>query len=239
MLMSSFGNALSIHLGNMFIASENTKVVRIHKVYQDPNHIYIVTDFLDQGDLFQYLARRESPPEEWEVAQMIDLLTRVLLYCHQKDKPLGNLKPNNILFSSQPHSEPVQISDIGLPEVTKSFSANQDIIQFCAPELSETSKITSPGDIWALGVILYFIVSSEIKNVYESEVEVSQEAIDEVFGFQEEIWADYSSEIQDFIRSCLRLVPEDRNAAAGLLQHIWLQNYITRPAQQVDAGMGK
>jgi len=70
--------------------------------------------------------------------------------------------------------------------------------------------------VWSLGVLIYFVVTREIKNVYARETETTQETADGVFNFEEEEWKRTSETLRNFVKRCLRVYPVERPAVKEL-----------------------
>jgi calcium-dependent protein kinase len=76
------------------------------------------------------------------------------------------LRPENFLFATPDPDAPIKISDFGL----SCYIENQDSVitdacgsaYYIAPEIF-TRKYTKSADIWAVGVILYLLLSGEMK----------------------------------------------------------------------------
>jgi len=90
-----------------------------------------------------------------------------------------DLKPSNIIVSPDPNLETVKITDFGIAKMTEhemvegvdmkdhsSVTGSQTVLgalPYMAPEMILTQKqATLPADIWALGAILYHLVSGTL-----------------------------------------------------------------------------
>lgn len=118
-----FLESLQVSLENMFNLTEIVSVVQLHGVYQDENFIYIVSDYLDGGDLLEFVSHAKEQVNEAVIKDLVIKLLKIIVFVHQSQRAIGNLKPTNILFSTNPASEEekVKISDIGLKEVYSNF----------------------------------------------------------------------------------------------------------------------
>ena len=89
-------------------------VLKAIDVIQEPQHVYVVTDFLPQGTLAEYIEKKGTIPEEEALVIFKQLVEG---YDHIYDLKIyhRDLKPHNILFDV--NFQPV-LSDFGYCEIT-------------------------------------------------------------------------------------------------------------------------
>jgi serine/threonine protein kinase len=71
-------------------------IVRFIEEYKTNTHIYIVTELLSEGDLFDY-TRKKSFLEEYEASVIFKQLTEAILYLNEMGIIHRDLKPENIM----------------------------------------------------------------------------------------------------------------------------------------------
>lgn len=73
-------------------------ILGFHKVYDEDNCCYIVTEIMRGGDLFDRLNAKTFYPEN-EARDVCEVLFDVMKYCHDKRIAVHqDLKPENILL---------------------------------------------------------------------------------------------------------------------------------------------
>jgi WD40 repeat protein len=115
-------------------------------------------EFLDGGTLAEKLNHTPQPPRQ--AAATLEVLARAVHAVHQKQIVHRDLKPSNVLLTSD---GTVKISDFGLvlagdSEATRTPSGiTIGTPLYMSPEQAEgrASAVGPSTDIWALGVILY------------------------------------------------------------------------------------
>ena len=135
-------------------------LVTVYEVQQEGDLIYIVQEYIDGQNLTQWAA---AQPRSWEdiARRMIEIATAIG-YVHQQGFYHRDLKPGNILIDNEGHAH---VADFGLAvhedalRVLKGKAAGTP--QYMSPEQvrGETHWIDGRTDIWALGVILYELLS--------------------------------------------------------------------------------
>jgi serine/threonine protein kinase len=92
-----------------------------------------------------------------------------------------------------------------------------------APEIFKKSGHGKPVDVWALGVITYFLLCGYTPFDRDSSVEEMQAIMAGDYSFEPpEYWEDVSEKAKDFIRGCLTVDPEKRLTAKQCVNHPWL-----------------
>src|SRR5262249_52529722 len=119
---------------------------------------FIALEYFEGGSLAQKLQGKPQPPAE--AARFVETLARTMSHAHEKGIIHRDLKPANILLDSQgqPH-----VTDFGLAkrlEVPGGQTKSGAIVGtpgYMAPEQArgETKTISPVTDVFALGVILY------------------------------------------------------------------------------------
>ena len=117
-------------------------------------------DYVSGGNLASYVADN-WPLEEWRVVGFLDHLSRGLEAIHEAGLVHRDLKPENILMTPQLHPK---ISDFGVAYcgLGSRLTANRALvgtIQYLSPEYLEKGVVSAQGDVYALGVVAYELVT--------------------------------------------------------------------------------
>lgn len=92
------------------------------------------------------------------------------------------------------------------------------------PEIFKKAGHGKPVDVWAIGVITYFLLCGYTPFDRESQYEEMQAICNGDYKFAPaEYWAGVSDTAKEFVRACLTVDPTNRPTAAELLDHPWLK----------------
>ncbi|KAH6662996.1 kinase-like domain-containing protein [Halenospora varia] len=131
-------------------------VVGLKFAFQTPTDLYLVTDFMDGGELFWHL-QREGRFEEERTKFYVAELILALQHLHSHGIIYRDLKPENILLDANGH---IALSDFSLSKAnlvqdatTNSFCGTTE---YLAPEvLLDETGYSRMVDFWSLGVLMF------------------------------------------------------------------------------------
>ncbi|KAJ3318960.1 Protein kinase [Boothiomyces sp. JEL0866] len=143
-------------------------IIKIFKVIESPEDVYIVMAFAYGGDLGAHISKN-TYLTELEARRLFRQLISAVGFIHDSKVVHRDLKLENILLDEQGN---ILISDFGLG---KAFARDDSMQTFCgtpsyaAPELIQGNVYHgAKTDIWAMGVILFAMVAGELPFVAES-----------------------------------------------------------------------
>ena len=203
---------------------------------------FIAMEFVDGESLRQHLQDRDSFP--WKEA--VVLATQVceaLSYAHAHGIIHRDLKPENIILSGDPLSPKIVLIDFGLSKITdpqleelQKLTRTGDLIgsiNYLSPELCRGFKPDSRADVYALGVILYEMLTGKPPFQSDSPVGV-------VYKHSHETPAAFAgkstgipAEIQNVVFKCMAKNPDDRYQSAKELE-IDLQHLLKEEFNKIE-----
>jgi serine/threonine protein kinase len=202
---------------------------------------YIVSALCAGPDLGEWLAGRTGPAMPRNAARFIARLAEAVHYAHQKGILHRDLKPSNILL--EPLGPPAsdanlsrfqpRLSDFGLAKLLA--SGLQDTRSsllvgtplYMAPEqlLSETSDFPPATDVYALGVMLYELLTLKTPFEGATYVEVLDKLRSKPSPPVSQLNPDVPRDLATICAKCLEKDPADRYESAGELADD-LQRYV-------------
>ena len=132
-------------------------LVNIKFAFQDESKLYIVSDFMQGGDMFYHLHSEKNFTENKAKFYLIEIILG-LEYLHKNNMIYRDLKPENILMDSEGH---IKLTDFGLSKILKEEDDKAYTLcgtpQYLAPEVlkSKGSGYDKSVDWWSLGCFFY------------------------------------------------------------------------------------
>ncbi|KAF2884020.1 hypothetical protein ILUMI_22138 [Ignelater luminosus] len=132
-------------------------IVRLIDFLWDPKHIFIITEYCNEGDLSQFIRKKHKLAESL-VKTFMQQLALALKFLHGHGICHMDLKPQNILLISKP-SLKLKIADFGLSQIISSDNAEQSryagSLLYMAPEKLLNQQFDARVDLWSVGIIMY------------------------------------------------------------------------------------
>ncbi|CAF0915179.1 unnamed protein product [Adineta ricciae] len=133
----------------------NKHIVKYHETFTEQNHLYIVAEYCEDGNMEQYLnTQTEAMIEDEVIEWLIQILTAVN-YMHKSNMFHRNLKLKNLFLKSN-------IIKVGNFDITSISYPSIDVAStftefpyFLAPEVLNNNVFLATSDIWAIGCLLY------------------------------------------------------------------------------------
>jgi serine/threonine-protein kinase HSL1, negative regulator of Swe1 kinase len=127
------------------------------------NPSYLILEFVDQGDMFEFINERGRLPEEDAMYYFRQMMS-ALEYCHSLNICHRDLKPENILITKGGR---IKIADFGMAALhqteTHKLHTACGSPHYAAPELLKAKYYRGDkADIWSLGVILFAILAAQL-----------------------------------------------------------------------------
>ncbi|OWM65262.1 hypothetical protein CDL15_Pgr008852 [Punica granatum] len=137
-------------------------IIRLYEVIETATDIYVVMEYAERGELFDYIVENRRVQEE-EARKFFQQIISGLEYCHKYRVVHRDLKPENLLLDSNGN---LKIADFGLSNImldghflkTSCGSPN-----YAAPEVISGKLYAGPEiDVWSCGVILYALLAGTL-----------------------------------------------------------------------------
>jgi calcium-dependent protein kinase len=140
---------------------DHPNVVRLYEVYDNAQHIHMVTELCGGGSLQEHLDKFGRISEQ-QTRQILRQLLSAIQYLHKQDIVHRDIKLSNVLFSSSASDATVKLIDFGLAEKildgeVKNLSKYAGTAQYVAPEVV-AGKYGKACDLWSLAVLMYVML---------------------------------------------------------------------------------
>eukprot|EP00347_Sterkiella_histriomuscorum_P018781 403344202 len=206
---------------------DHPNIVRLYEIYQDAKNIYLITEYLEGGELFDLILKTKHFNENIAAKIMKQLLSAVS-YCHNKQIVHRDLKPENLLLCQKDSFE-IKVIDFGL---SRQFSPEKNMYSkmgtpfYIAPEVLK-KKYNEKCDIWSCGVILYILLSGNPPFNGKNDQAIFDSIALGYVSFQGVEWKNISNQAKIFIKKMLQVNPDDRISAQQALNDPWIKIYTS------------
>ncbi|BGP52431.1 Calcium/calmodulin-dependent protein kinase type I [Rhodotorula kratochvilovae] len=209
------------------ISQGHKNIVTLWDYFETQNNLYLVTDLCQGGELFDRICAKSYFLEE-DAAKLVRTVMGAVDYLHSHGIVHRDIKPENLLYRSKDEDSDLLLADFGLSKVMddQQFSALTTTCGtpgYMAPEIFKKLGHGKPVDIWAVGVVTYFLLCGYTPFDRDNQVDEIQAICGADYAFEpEEYWVGVSDTARDFIRHCLVIDQTQRLTAAQALAHPWL-----------------
>jgi serine/threonine-protein kinase HSL1 (negative regulator of Swe1 kinase) len=203
-------------------------------VYLMKVHSYLILEYVDGGELFDYISCKGALQEE-EGVRLFRQIIAGLAYCHRFNICHRDLKPENILLDSDRN---IKLADFGMAAFQPAghwLNTSCGSPHYAAPEIIHGQRYRGDrADIWSCGIILYALLTgflpfdggdipSTLRLVKKGEYELPPWLTDEA---------------RDLIQCILQNCPEDRISIENIFQHPLLRKYEKLHELMLDRCVG-
>ncbi|XP_061467943.1 ribosomal protein S6 kinase alpha-5 isoform X2 [Rhineura floridana] len=209
-------------------------VVKLHEVYHDQLHTFLVMELLKGGELLERIQKKRHFSET-EASNIMRRLVSAVSHMHDVGVVHRDLKPENLIFIDENDNSEIKIIDFGFarlkPPDNQPLKTPCFTLHYAAPELLNHNGYDESCDLWSLGVILFTMLSGQIpfqsqdKNITcTSALEIMKKIKRGEFSFEGEAWKSVSQEAKDLIQGLLTVDPNKRIKMTSLRYNEWLQD---------------
>ena len=217
---------------------DHPNIIKFKEVFlqrQPKPALNIVTEYADGGDLGQKIEKQKKLKVPLSEAQILDYITQICLalqHIHKKKIIHRDLKSGNIFLMK---SGIVKVGDFGIAkglqstwEKAKTFVGTP---YFLSPEIINNQPYDNKSDIWALGVLLYELMTFQMPF---NAVSLPMLSIKINRGVYKAPPSTYSSDIRNLLKKCLTVNPDKRPSIDEILKLPLIKNRINNFLKEVQ-----
>lgn len=187
-----------------------------------PHASYMVLDYVEGRTLRAYLAERGRLPVD-EVLRIAFQLVDALRYVHERGVIHRDLKPDNVLVGHDGH---ITLTDFGIALRLNSrrltFSHLSNAVgtpDYMAPEQVRGQRGDARTDVYALGVMLYELLTGVVPYPTQDALEAMRRKVETDPPLVRRLRPDTPPALEAIIYRCLRRRPEERYPSMAALAH--------------------
>ncbi|CAD8187756.1 unnamed protein product [Paramecium octaurelia] len=210
-------------------------IINLIDSIENRDQIHIITEIIEDGDLFDYVQNKQYLDES-EAAIIFNQLLDALSYIHSIGIVHRDIKPENILMILDKNTvKQIKLIDFGLANHLSKIQKNNEYqnyhcgtCNYQAPEMLQFQEITFSVDVFALGVILYYMLSGYLPFDSDIPQEIIQNTIDGIYSMDDYHWQCVSEEAKDLIVGLLQNQPSKRLTLNEAKEHIWIKKQLAK-----------
>ncbi|ETP50412.1 CAMK protein kinase [Phytophthora nicotianae P10297] len=207
---------------------KHPNLIKIHKVYEEHQKVYIIQEMCTGGELYDRIVQR-GKYSETDAADIMRKLVSALQALHAHNILHLDIKPENILFSSEDPDSKILLTDFGLARMINGKQNPLDqgktmagTIGYMAPEVISSHVYSEAADVFSAGVILFILLVGYPPFFGDSEVEVLLKIARGDFTFDPRDWAHVSGSAKELVARMLEVRVQDRITIDEVLTHPWI-----------------
>ncbi|KAL4997034.1 hypothetical protein BDV10DRAFT_201975 [Aspergillus recurvatus] len=200
---------------------EHPNVISLYDVWENRGELYLVLEYVEGGELFDYVSNHGPLPEE-EAVRLFRQIIAGLGYCHRFNICHRDLKPENILLDGE-HN--IKLADFGMAALQPAghwLNTSCGSPHYAAPEIIYGRKYRGDrADLWSCGIILYALLTGFLP-FDGGDLHATLQLVRK---------GDYmippnvSAEAADLIQRILQKKPDDRISMKDIWKHSLLRKY--------------
>jgi serine/threonine protein kinase len=209
------------------IAHKN--IITLYDFNFHPDKGVMVLEYAEGGDLFECCkqSHHHGMPESEAKGVMVGLIEAVR-YIHSNNIVHRDLKPENVLLRSKHTTHGVLLADFGFAAYCEEGETLTELVgtlNYVAPEVLRSKPYGRPIDVWALGVIMFIILSGDFPFNDDDRNILYRQIIRGKFTFEEPRWKYISKEAKHLLLSLMVVDVSRRIMIDEVLLHPWITSY--------------
>lgn len=163
---------------------DNDNVVKVYDHFEKDGNLYIVMELVEGLDIEQFVDKNGPVPWKDAVSYML-LLLRTMQYVHEHGIVHRDIKPGNIMIRSDGN---ICLLDFGVAKDVSQPSSGGTVVGtvigtdgYMSPEQAQGMSIDHRSDIYALGCVLYFMLTGSHAFSAASDFEMERDITSKPF----------------------------------------------------------
>lgn len=203
-------------------------LIRLEEVFESKKKLYLITELCEAGELSKII-KKEGPIPEHISKIIMRQIVSAISYLHKNDIVHRDLKLENILLKEfDPDQEIyyIKITDFGLSSQRSTAGTDSMFEDYCgtplymAPEIIENLPYSQLCDVWALGIIMFILLTSHSPFSTDSNQlreQIKRADIDTLSKY----YIKLSPEAKHCLQRMIKVNPAHRITSSELFEHPW------------------
>ena len=218
---------------------QHPNIVTVHDIGQDGHSQYIVMEYVNGRTLKQLIRQYNSDGQIMPTSRFLDLAIQIcdgIGYAHRANLVHCDVKPQNVLVT---RDDRIKVADFGIARAMSEASQQiqEDEMwgtpQYFSPEQAAGEPPTPASDVYAIGVIMFEMLTGQLPFTAESPTALALKHIQEMPPKVGELNPAVAEQLELIVDKVLAKEPAGRYRTAGQLGRV-LTSY--RSSSQADTG---
>lgn len=170
-------------------------IVNLERMFETPEKIYVVMEKLKGDMLEMILSSTRGRLNERVTKFLITQILVALKHLHNQNIVHCDLKPENVLLSSNAEFPQVKLCDFGFARIIGEKSFRRSVVgtpAYLAPEVLRNKGYNRSLDMWSVGVIIYVSLSGTFP--FNEDEDINDQIQNAAFMYPPALWKEISSE---------------------------------------------
>ena len=200
---------------------QHPNIVQVFDYGQTDGNYFIVMELIEGTDLRRYLRSRGMLAVDRAVIIAHDVALG-LGAAHRRNIVHRDVKPQNVLVG---RDGSIKLTDFGIASVYKDINAERltttgmtlGTVQYYAPEQAQGEIVTPAADVYALGIVMYEMLTGRTPFDGDTPVAVAMQHIQDLPIPPSQFNPNIPQALEDIIMRCLEKIPEMRYRDGSVL----------------------
>ncbi|MCA9977127.1 MAG: serine/threonine protein kinase [Anaerolineales bacterium] len=216
----------------------HSNIVTVHDIGQDGHRHYIVMEFVDGQTLKQIIREQNKLGQPMPINRALNLTIQIcngIGYAHRAHLVHCDVKPQNVLVT---RDDRVKVADFGIARAISEASQQMEkqvwgTPQYFSPEQASGHPATPASDVYAIGIILFELLSGRLPFQAESQTALALKHMQEPAPLVTTVNPAVPRQLEQIVAKVLAKEAAARYRTAGQLGRI-LSTY--RQSSQAETG---
>ena len=207
--------------------SQHPNIVGLIDLFENSDYYYIVLEYMQGKDLFDYIQIRNFKLGEMRVKELSYQIGIAIKYLHNYGIVHRDLKLENVMMSDNTEQSVPKLADFGLAKMIAPNEAADEpfgTLGYVAPEVLRKEPYSFSCDLWSYGCIMYALLSGSLPFDHESQKQTIKMTLENKLEFDLPCWNNISEDCKDIINRLLDKDPKTRITLDKALSHKWFKD---------------
>ncbi|XP_037744389.1 caM kinase-like vesicle-associated protein isoform X2 [Chelonia mydas] len=209
-------------------------ILQLIDTFETRREFYIIQELATGGDVFDWILDLGCYTER-DASSLIRQVLEALAYLHSLRIVHRNLKLENLVYHTQQSHAKVVLRDFYLSRFENgAITEPCGTPEYLAPEVIARQRYGRPVDCWAVGVILFILLSGNPPFYAEEEQESGRGQDRQLFrqilageySFDPPYWDEISPAAKKLVSQLLDVDQDQRITAQEALAHVWIAGNV-------------